>query len=1036
MVVESVSDFDPKALEERILEYWRKNKVMEETLKPRKGELFSFLEGPPTANASPALHHVEVRTFKDLINRFNFMLGCSVPRKAGWDCHGLPVEVQVEKELKLNSKKEIVKYGVDRFVDMCRQSVFSHIKEWDALTERMAYWVDLENPYVTMDNEYIESVWWSIKKLWDNKMLYEGDRVVPLCPRCGTPLSSHEVALGYQTVKEETVIVSFRAKGRDFGILAWTTTPWTLLSNVALAVHPDVTYVVIKYNGEKYVLGKDLAEKRFPEAEIVGKMKGKDLVGVEYHPLFNHFIGKLDKPAWRVISGDFVTTEEGTGIVHIAPAFGEDDYNVGVKNGMPVINPVDVEGKFTSDVPELAGTFVKDADPKIIGWLDEMGLLIAHYPYEHEYPFCWRCKTPLLYYSMKSWFIKVSQCVPKLVEQNNKVKWYPETIGSGRFGNWVENARDWSLSRNRFWGTPLPIWQCHCGQAKVIGSRQELEENATTKMKPEMDLHRPHVDEVKLRCKCGGEMKRVEYVIDCWYDSGAATFAQFHYPFENKELFEKSFPYDFICEATDQTRGGFYTLLVISALIFDKPAYKSCVVGGLLLDDKGEKMSKSNKNIIDPWQLFNTFGADAVRLQMCSTAPWNSKRFGQDSMNESVIPMLRTLWNCYSFTARYMLLDGFDPKENKLDERYLSLEDKWVLAAADSMVSSVTESLTLHEYHHALARIYNFIVEDLSRWYIKIIRDRLWLEDKEGRINPSKKAAYMTLTAVFEKVCLTMAPLAPFTSEEIFLNLVRKEGNSIHHMSWPKPKKPDERILREMKIVRAIFEAGSKCRQDAKIKLRYPIRKVTVSGDAHIKGAVEELSGIITKQLNCKEVEFVSTLPEISYAAVPDFKIIGPKLGKDAGRVAQLIKSNPMEAKKIKESKKSGKIGDTEVEPEMVSEIKLIISEKYAAANFTHGQSAGIVLIETARDKSLQNEALARDLIRNIQELRKKNNLNELQRIKVKVSKTREVEEMLTEFKDIILREVRGDSIELSKDIKSPECLKYEGETVCYEIAY
>jgi len=1038
MVLSPVGEYDPKAVEERVLKHWRENSVMEATLRPRAGaDLFSFLEGPPTANAPPALHHVEVRTFKDVVNRLYYMLGYSVPRKAGWDCHGLPVEVQVEKELKLNSKKDIVEYGVDKFVEKCRSSVFSHIKEWEALTERMGYWVDLKSPYVTMDNPYIESVWWSLKYLWEKKMLYEGYKVVPLCARCGTPLSSHEVALGYETVKEETVIVAFRSKGKGYSFLTWTTTPWTLISNVALAVNPSIQYAIIKYKGERYVLAKDLAQKKFPEADLEGEVKGSELVGVEYYPLFHHFAGKVDKPAWRVVAGDFVSTEEGTGIVHIAPAFGEDDYNVGVANDLPHVNPVDLEGKFTMQVPELEGTFVKDADPQIMKWLDEMGIMIAHYPYEHEYPFCWRCKTPLIYYSMKSWFIKVSEIRKELLEQNARISWFPDTIGRGRFGNWLENAKDWSLSRNRFWGTPLPIWRCDCGEMRAIGSRKELLEAASGKVDPGIDLHRPYVDAVKLRCRCGKEMARVEYVIDCWYDSGAATYAQHHYPFENKELFEKSFPYDFICEAVDQTRGWFYTLLILSTTLFNKPAYKNCVVGGLLLDEKGEKMSKSNNNIIDPWQLFNTVGSDAVRLQICSTAPWNARRFGVESMNEQVIPMLRTLWNCYSFAVRYMLLDRYDPQDKNIDEKDLTIEDQWVLSAADFMVESVRTSLADNQYHHALAKLAEFIVEDLSRWYIKIIRDRLWLEDSGGKMNPSKKAAYVVLNAVLEKTCLALAPLAPFITEEIYLNLLKGKENSIHHLPWPiLYGKVDEQLIHNMNVVRAMFEAGSKCRQDAKIKLRYPLRRVTVSGDPAVKAAVEQLKSVIMKQLNCKDVEFVPSLLNVTYAAYPNYKTIGPKYGKDAGTVAAAIKARPEEAKRIMESGNEGKLNGFAVTADMISEVRLVVPPQYSATHFKHGNSSGLVMIETQRDQSLINEALARDIIRNIQELRKKNDLEELKRIKVEVTEDEAVVKMLAEFKDTVLHEVRGDEITLVKDLKTEDTMDYEGKTISCRITY
>ncbi len=1036
MAVDAVGDYNPKKLEENILQYWRKEGVMEESLKPRPGKRFSFLEGPPTANAPPALHHVEVRTFKDVVNRFHYMLGESVPRKAGWDCHGLPVEVQVERELKLKNKKDILDYGLDKFIERCRTSVFSHIKEWDTLTERMAYWVDLKNPYVTMDNNYIESIWWSLKELYEKGLLYEGYRVVPLCTRCGTPLSSHEVAQGYETVKDETVIVSFPVKDRDFSLLAWTTTPWTLLSNVALAVNPTVRYAIIQYRGDRFVLAKELAERRFPDADVVGEMDGGELVGLEYVPLFNHFIGRLEKPAWRVIAGGFVTTEDGTGIVHIAPAFGEDDYNAGVENDLPMINPIDFEGKFTDDVPELKGVFAKDADPKIIGLLEDRGSVVARFPYEHEYPFCWRCKTPLLYYSMRSWFIRVSDHVPELIEQNKKISWYPETIGEGRFGNWLENARDWGLSRNRFWGTPLPIWECECGKKRVIGSRKELIENAVGHVSDDIDLHRPYVDKVELKCGCGKTMKRVEYVIDCWYDSGAAPFAQYHYPFENKKTFEESFPYDYISEATDQTRGWFYTLLVESTLLFKKPAYKSCVVGGLLLDDKGEKMSKSNKNIIDPWTLFESVGADAVRLQMCATAPWNAKRFGIEGMNESVIPVLRTLWNCYSFTVRYMMLDGFDPKKHSIEPEKLHVEDRWIMSAADEALLKAKKSYLTHEYHHVLATVSEFIVEDLSRWYIKLIRDRLWLEDRDGEINPSKKAAYMTLTAVLERVCTMLAPMAPFITEEIYLNLMKKDRRSIHLKSWPEEKNPDEGLNEGMKIVRAIFEAGSKCRQDAGIKLRYPISKVTITGDKKVSDAVHNLKEIIAKQLNTKEVEYTREIKDIEYSASPDFKVIGPKFGKNAAEVAQTIKANPEKAKGIKESGKGSKLGGFDVTADMILEIRLVASQDHAAESFTKDQTSGVVLIDTKRNQELMDEALARDVIRHIQELRKKNNLEELKEITVKIADTPAVKKMLPKFGETIKKEVRASKLECVEDLKTPTKLSFEEKDIHYEIVF
>jgi isoleucyl-tRNA synthetase len=1041
MAVNPVGEYGPKALEEGILAYWRKNRIEEKTIHRVAGrKTFSFLEGPPTANAPPALHHVEVRVFKDLVNRYRFMKGFSVPRKAGWDCHGLPVEVQVEKELKLNSKKEIQSYGLDRFIEKCRNSVFSHIKEWDLLTERMAYWIDLQKPYVTMDCDYIESVWWSLKEIWKKGLLYEGHKVVPYCPRCGTPLSSHEVALGYTTVKEQTVVVKFQAKDKDYSFLAWTTTPWTLLSNVALAVNAGITYVKIRYRGENYVLAKDRLGSLKDQCEILEEMPGSRLVGLEYHPLFSHFAGKLEKPAWRIIPGEFVSTEEGTGIVHIAPAFGEDDYNAGVANNLPLANPIDEEGKFTGQIPELQGMFAKDADPKIISILDEMGALFTQYPYEHEYPYCWRCNTPLLYYAMESWFIRVTEVAQKLLEKNNEINWYPEHIKTGRFGNWLENAKDWSLSRNRFWGTPLPLWECpKCKKKEMIGSRRELAEKAT-KDPGETDLHRPYIDAVKLKCGCGGAMERVPYVIDCWYDSGAAAFAQFHYPFENKKLFEESFPYDFISEATDQTRGWFYTLLVLSTILFDKPAYRSCVVGGLLLDDKGEKMAKSKKNVIDPWELFNTVGVDAVRLQMCSAAPWNARRFGTESMNESVIPMLRTLWNCYGFTVRYMLLDKFDPREHALDEKTLQTEDRWIISTANTLLEEVSTAIEANEYHKAVEHISNYVVEDLSRWYIKIIRDRLWLEDSQG-MNPSKKAAYLTLQHAFEKLAVALAPVAPYMAEELYQNLVKKTGmpESIHLQPWPKPECQNKKLEEQMDIARKIFEAGSSCRQAADIKLRYPIKTVTITGNKMVEETVNDLRELISKQLNAKEVKYEHHFLNSEYHPILNFKVMGPKYGKEANKVAEDIKKDATNVSLhfMDSDKPYRPYGSNyEITKDMVSGFRLECPKGIEGAPFNLPGIFGVVYIDTELNESLLNEALARDVIRNIQELRKRHNLAELQKIKVKISRSPAVERMLSEYRNTVLKEVRASEIKAESGMKAKSSFEFQNDTVQVEISF
>ncbi len=652
--------YDFKRIEENVSRLWKEKGVVEAAIAyDSKKPLFSFLEGPPTANAPPALHHVEMRTIKDLVCRYKFMKGFSVPRKAGWDCHGLPVEVQVEKKLGLSTKKDVLNYGIDRFNALCRSDVFSFISEWDRLTDKMAFWIDLKDPYVTLNNDYIESVWWSLQQLHKKGLLYEDFKVLPYCPRCETPLSSHEVALGYEEVTEPAITTMFQLKeSPNRYLLAWTTTPWTTPGNVALAVHPDITYVVVEdsaYPGKQFILARDLVPKHFSNPVIVEEMQGSSLEGKEYVPMFDYFVDKLDKPAWVITLADFVTTEEGTGIVHQAPAFGEEDYENCRKHGLAFVQPVAENGTFTKDIEDFAGLFVKDADALIIERLEKDGTLFSRENYTHTYPFCWRCSTPLLYYALKSWFIAVSKYKQRLIELNEKIAWYPDHIKHGRFGDWLANVKDWALSRNKFWGTPLPIWKCNnsgCSEEVVIGSIKELKEKAVELPKnAELDLHKPFIDSVKLKCvKCKGEMGRVPYVIDCWYDSGAATFAQFHYPFGkgSEELFEKNFPYGFVAEAIDQTRGWFYTLHVLGTLLFDGLAYKSVVCAGHVVDENGEKMSKSKGNVLNPWEVFDKVGVDAVRLQFCSTSPEAPKRFSYGIVNENVMPFLTVLWNsCY-----------------------------------------------------------------------------------------------------------------------------------------------------------------------------------------------------------------------------------------------------------------------------------------------------------------------------------------------------------------------------------------------------
>jgi len=820
---------DFKEIERNSREVWKKYKkeidkaVQEDSKKP----LFSFLEGPPSANAPPGLHHLESRTFKDIINKFKFMNGFSVPRKAGWDCHGLPIEVQIEKKLNLKDKKAVVDYGIDKFVEQARESVFSYIKEWDASTEELNYWVDLKNPYITLDNNYIESVWWSLKELYNKKLLYEGYKVVPFCPRCGTPLSSHEVAQGYKDVTEESVYIAFKLKKKGEYILAWTTTPWTLPGNVALAVGDKIDYVKVQLpDGDKIILAKEKADL-IKGGKVIETFKGKDLVGLKYEPLYDIKETQNEK-SHKVISAGFVTTEEGTGVVHTAVMYGEDDYNVGMDLGLPAVHTVGEDGKFLNIAPEfLRGRFVKSAEKDIKEDLKKRHLLFKVEKITHSYPFCWRCDTPLLYYAINSWYIKVSSVRERLMKLNENINWIPSNIKEGRFGKWLEGAKDWALSRFKFWGTPLPVWRCECGEEKIIGGIEELKKEASKPVKGKIDLHKPYIDTIKLKCKCGKEMSRIPDVIDCWYDSGAAPFAQFHYPFENKKEFEKRYPYDFIAEGVDQTRGWFYTLHVLGTILFDKPAFKNVICMGHVVDDKGEKMSKSKGNIIKPRDIIDEAGVDAVRLQFCTTEVGSPKRYSYDLMKESVIPFLNVLYNSHKY---YLQLEK---KKNKL-----SVEDKWILSKLNSLINEVSNDLNKYELSKPFERINNFVSNDFSRGYIKMTRDR---EDTKE-----------ILGEILEKISLLLAPFAPYISEYIYQSFSKK---SVHLSEWPKTdkKKINEKLEKEIEVALKIIENGLAERDKVQIGLKWPLASAEVCYDEKLGKDFEE---ILMNQLNVKEINW------------------------------------------------------------------------------------------------------------------------------------------------------------------------------------
>jgi len=823
--------YDFKHVEEDSRKIWKKHKskIDKAVLNIPGRPLFSFLEGPPSANGPPGLHHLEVRTFKDIICKYKYMQGFSVPRKGGWDCHGLPIEVQLEKTLGLKNKKDIVKYGISKFIVKARKSVFSYISEWEKSTEELNYLIDLKNPYVTLENDYIESVWWSLSEMYKKNMLYEGYKVIPYCPRCETPLSSHEVAQGYKDIKEDSVYVAFKLKGKknEF-ILAWTTTPWTLPGNVALAVGEKIDYVKLKLpDGDTVIVAKEKADL-VKNGKVVEKIKGKQLIGMEYEPLYN-ISETQNKNSHKIVAADFVTTEEGTGVVHTAVMYGEDDYNLGMELGLPAVHTVDLDGKFLNIVPKFAGKFVKSAEKDIIQDLKGRHLMFKVEKYLHSYPFCWRCDTPLLYYAINSWFISASKVRKKMLEQNKKINWIPNHIKDGRFGKWLEGAKDWALSRFKYWGTPLPIWKCtSCKNEKIIGSIAELKKNSLNKITGKIDLHKPWIDKIQLKCKCGKNMKRVPDVIDCWYDSGAASFAQFHYPFENKKEFQKRFPYDFIAEAIDQTRGWFYTLHVISTILFNKPSYKNVICAGHIVDEKGEKMSKSKGNIIVPKDIIDKAGVDSIRLQFCTSEVGNFKRFSYDLMRESVIPFLTVLYN----TNKYYNQLGTNKNKGK------NIEDKWILSRLNSTVKEVTNHLDNYSLDQAFLNISNFVVNDLSRGYIRITRDR----------DDTKKI----IGECLEKISLMLAPFAPYISENTFQNFSK---DSVHLSHWPKVDKKgiNVKLENEFMNVLTIIEKGLAERDKVQIGLKWPLAKITIA-NVKIDGKFDE---IIKTQLNVKKIERV-----------------------------------------------------------------------------------------------------------------------------------------------------------------------------------
>ena len=1008
------TNLDSVEREKEVIEFWKKNDIFKKSLKIREGHpTFMFYDGPPTANGKPHIGHIETRVFKDVIPRFWTMKGYEVPRKAGWDTHGLPVELEVEKMLGINGKPQIEKYGVEPFIQKCKESVWKYKHEWEQMSDRVGFWADMDDPYVTYHDDYIESEWWALKEIHKKGLLYKGHKIVPYCPRCGTSLSSHEVAQGYKDVRETSCIARFKVKNEENTyILAWTTTPWTLPSNVALCVNPKETYVKIKAeDGKKYILAEALVPSVIKgEYEIITKYIGDELYGTEYEPLYN--FAKPEKKAWYVIADNYVTLTDGTGVVHIAPAFGEDDSRVGKDNDLPFVQLVDEQGNFSKETGKWAGTFVKDADKLVLKDLEDRGLLFAALPYEHSYPFCWRCDTPLLYYAIDTWFIKMSALRDRLVANNNTVNWMPENIKDGRFGNFLENVIDWGLSRSRYWGTPLPVWECECGHYDVIGSREELKERCEN-VPDDIELHKPYLDPLTMKCeKCGKEMHRVPYVIDCWFDSGSMPFAQYHYPFENKELFHKHFPAQFISEAIDQTRGWFYTLMAISTLLFDKSPFENCLVLGHVQDKDGQKMSKHKGNVVDPWQVLDNQGADAVRWYFCaSSSPWLPTRFYPEGISEYQRKFIGTFWNTYAFYVLYADIDDFNPMDYKLEYDKLSQMDKWALSKLNTLVKTVDELMTDYKVTESARAIQDF-TDELSNWYVRRSRDRFWANGMEQ----DKVNAYMTLYTCLVTLAKVCAPFVPFMTEEIYQNLVtnldKTAPESIHLCDFPVANEDyiDEKLEENMETVLKIVTLGRACRNVSGMKNRQVLSKAYVESKKKLD---ENYYYIIKEELNVKELEFVDDASSfVSYNVKPNLKTVGPKFGAILPKINQMLRMGDGTAY-VRELKENGKvvleIGEAKVE--LLEEDLLIEttkSEKYISMQ----EDDMIVVLNIELTPELIEEGFVRELISKIQNLRKESGFEVQNHIEIYYSGNDKLAEIIERNKNEIADDTLADKIE------------------------
>ena len=1015
--------------EKKVEEFWKENHIFEKSMENRKeGETYTFYDGPPTANGKPHIGHVLTRVIKDMIPRYRTMKGYMVPRKAGWDTHGLPVELEVEKKLGLDGKEQIEEYGMEPFIKQCKESVWKYKGMWEDFSSTVGFWADMEHPYVTYYDDYIESEWWALKEIWNKKLLYKGFKIVPYCPRCGTPLSAQEVSQGYKTVKERSAVVRFKVVGEDAYFLAWTTTPWTLPSNVALCVNPDETYCKVKAaDGYTYymaealldkVLGKLAKEEGEKAYEVLETYKGTDLEYKAYEPLFacaGEAAAKQKKKAHFVTCDNYVTMSDGTGIVHIAPAFGEDDSRIGRNYELPFVQFVDGQGNLTKETP-YAGVFVKKADPMVLTDLDKEGKLFDAPKFEHDYPHCWRCDTPLIYYARESWFIKMTAVKDDLIRNNNTINWIPESIGKGRFGDWLENVQDWGISRNRYWGTPLNIWQCECGHMHSIGSRQELFEMSGDERAKTVELHRPYIDEITLKCpECGGEMHRVPEVIDCWFDSGAMPFAQHHYPFENKELFEQQFPANFISEAVDQTRGWFYSLLAESTLLFNKAPYKNVIVLGHVQDENGQKMSKSKGNAVDPFDALNKYGADAIRWYFyINSAPWLPNRFHGKAVVEGQRKFMSTLWNTYAFFVLYADIDNFDPTKYELNYDQLPVMDKWLLSRLNTTVQTVDNDLANYKIPEAARALQEF-VDEMSNWYVRRSRERFWAKGMEqDKIN-----AYMTLYTALVEICKTAAPMIPFMTEEIYQNLVRSVDKdapeSIHLCDFPTVNEAwiDKDLEADMKELLEIVVLGRACRNTANIKNRQPIGTMYVKAE---KKMSEFYTDIIADELNVKEVKFADDVESfISYSFKPQLRTVGPKYGKLLGGIRQALTDINGTAA-MNELRTNGvlklDINGNDVE---LTEEDLLIETAQTEGYVSESDGETSVVLDTNLTPELIEEGFVREIISKIQTMRKEAGFEVMDKIVVYAHGNDKIQDVMKAHEDEIKSEVLADEMVLGE---------------------